>query len=119
MEFDAISKFVCADKGQKFVPGQCCGMHEKVSVLSCMSASGTSLPHLFIYKSLSGKIPKYVSDRVEESTMFQDQKSGWMLKDIPQMVSGAVSKVCPSRMTFAAVIQWFKCACHHRTNRSC
>ena len=34
MEFDAISKFVCAEKGQKFVPGHCCGMHEKVSVLS-------------------------------------------------------------------------------------
>ena len=61
-KFDAISKFVCAEKGQKFAPGQCHGMHEQVSVLSCISASGSSLPHLFIYKSLSGKIPKYVTE---------------------------------------------------------
>ena len=53
MEFDATSKLVCTKNGQKFVPGQGCGMHEKVSVIFCVGASGTSLPHLFIYKSLS------------------------------------------------------------------
>ena len=82
MEFDVISKFVCTKKRQKFVSVQCRGMHEKVSVLSCVSASGTSLPHLFIYKSLSGKIPKYVTNGAEEFTMFQGQNLGWMSKDI-------------------------------------
>ena len=71
MEFDAISKLVCAKNGQKIVPGQGCGMREKVSVLFCVSACGASLPHLFIYKSLSDKILKYVTDGAEESTMFQ------------------------------------------------
>ena len=69
-------------KGQKFVPGQCHGIHEKGSVLSCISTSGTCLPHLFIYKPLSGKFPQYVTNGAEESTMFQGQKSGWMSKDI-------------------------------------
>ena len=82
MEFDVISKFVGTKKRQKFVSVQCRGMHEKVSVLSCVSASGTSLPHLFIYKSLSGKIPKYVTNGAEEFTMFQGQNLGWMSKDI-------------------------------------
>ena len=70
LNFDVISKFVYTKKGQKVVPGQCRRMHEKVSVLSCVSASGSSLAHSFLYKSLSGKIPKYVTNGAEESTVF-------------------------------------------------
>ena len=77
MEFDAISKFVCA--GPKI-----CSWSLSWNARESFStfASGSSLPHLFIYKSLSGEIPKYVTDGAEESTMFQSQRSWWMSKDI-------------------------------------
>ena len=56
-------------------------MHQKVSVLSCVNACGSSLPHLFIYKSVSGKTPKYFTDEAEESAMFAGQKYEWVSKE--------------------------------------
>ena len=57
-------------------------MQEKVSVLSCVNACGSSLSHLFIYKSVSGKTLKYFTDEAEESTMCAGQKYEWVSKDM-------------------------------------
>ena len=51
-------------------------MHEKFSVFSSISISESTLTHLFIYKFLSGKILKNVSNGAEESTTFEGQRSG-------------------------------------------
>ena len=57
-------------------------MQEKVSVRSCVNACGSSLSHLFIYKSVSGKTLKYFTDEAEESTMCAGQKYEWVSKDM-------------------------------------
>ena len=83
MEYDTISRHVCAEKGVKFVPAHCRGNHERVSVLVCVNAAGTNtIPHLLIYTSASGKVPANVQDGADENVMFRGQKSGWMTKDI-------------------------------------
>ena len=83
MEFDTISKFILAEKGVKFVPSSCRGMHERVSVLACANATGTTcIPHLFIFKSPSGQKPRFVEDGAAPDVMFEGQKSGWMTKDL-------------------------------------
>ena len=83
MDFDVISKFVIAEKGVKYVSGNCRGLHERVSVLACANATGTTcIPHLFIYKSQSGQKPPHVEDGAAPNVMFEGQKSGWMTKDI-------------------------------------
>ena len=115
LNFDVISKFVYTEKGQKFVPGQCRRMLEKVVVLSCVSASGSSLAHSFLYKPLSGKIPKYVTNGAEESTMFWGQKSAWMSKDIClKWFEEQFLKFAPAEQPLLLLFgEWFKGACHH------
>lgn len=83
MSFDVISKYVCAERGVRYVPGNCRGIHERVSVLSCVNATGSSvIPNLFVFTSSSGKVPQHVQDGAEVNAMFAGQKSGWMTKDI-------------------------------------
>ena len=58
-------------------------MHKRVSVLSCVNTTGSSIvPKLFVFTSAAEKVPKHVQDGDEVKAMFADQKSGWMTKDI-------------------------------------
>ncbi|KAK3730439.1 hypothetical protein QZH41_003000 [Actinostola sp. cb2023] len=81
-EFNAINKIVAAARGAKHVPRISKGQHEKVTVLACSSAAGNSLPPMFIYKSLSGRLPNGVKEGAPEGTLFVAQKSGWIDKDL-------------------------------------
>lgn len=81
-EFDAINKIVAAARGAKHIPRVSKGQHEKVTVLACASAAGNSLPPMFIYKSLSGRVPNGVQEGAPAGTLFTAQKSGWIDKDL-------------------------------------
>ena len=71
MEFDAISKFVCTQRGVKFVPENCRGLHEGVSFLSCVDAAGARpIPNLMIFTSQTGNIPQNVKSGADENVMF-------------------------------------------------
>ncbi|KAK3727232.1 hypothetical protein QZH41_006992 [Actinostola sp. cb2023] len=61
-EFDAINKIVAAARGAKHVPRISKGQHETITVMACSSAAGNSLPPMFIYKSLSGRVPNGVKE---------------------------------------------------------
>ena len=82
IEFDAINKIVAAKRGAKHVPRISKGQHEKVTVLACASASGASLPPMFIFKSPNGRVPYGVQEGAPEGTLFVAQKSGWIDKDL-------------------------------------
>ena len=81
-EFDAINKIVAAARGAKHIPRVSKGQHEKVTVLACASAAGNTLPPMFIYKSLSGRVPNGVQEGAPAGTLFTAQKSGWIDKDL-------------------------------------
>ena len=81
-ELDAINKIVAAARGAKHVPRISKGQHEKITVMACSSAAGNSLPPMFIYKSLSGRLPNGVKEGAPEGTLFVAQKSGWIDKDL-------------------------------------
>jgi hypothetical protein len=81
-EFDAINKIVAASRGAKHVPRLCRGQHEKITVLACASASGNSIPPLFIYKNKSGRVPNGMREDAPPGTFFVGQKSDWIDKDI-------------------------------------
>ena len=74
MEFDAISKVVCAEKGVKFVSANCRRMHERVSVLSFVNAAGACvIRNLLIFSSPSGRLPTGVTDGADKDVMFRDK----------------------------------------------
>ena len=81
-EFDAINKIVASARGIRHVPRVSKGQHEKVTVLACASASGNTLPPLFIFKNKSGRVPPSVKEDAPPGTMFCAQKSGWIDRDI-------------------------------------
>jgi len=80
--FDAINKIVAAAKGVKHVPQISRGQHAKVTVLACASASGSTIPPLFIYKNKSGRVPNTVREDAPAGTLFAAQKPGWIDKVI-------------------------------------
>lgn len=81
-EFDAINKIVAAAKGARHMLRISKGQHEKVTVLTCVSAAGNSIPPMFIFKSLSGRVPTRVGEGAPTGTLFTGQKSGWIDKDL-------------------------------------
>ena len=81
-EFDAINKIIAAARGAKHVPRVSNGQHEKVTVLACASAAGNTIPLMFIFKSLSGRVPNGVQEGAPAGTLFAGQKSGWIEKDL-------------------------------------
>ena len=81
-EFDAINKIVAAARGAKHIPRVSKGQHEKVTVLACASAAGSTLPPMFVYKSLSGRVPNGVQEGAPAGTLFTAQKSGWIDKNL-------------------------------------
>jgi len=80
-EFDAINKIVAAARGAKHIPRVSKGQHEKVTVLVYGCAAGNTLPPMFIYKSLSGRVANGLQD-APAGTLFTAQKSGWIDKDL-------------------------------------
>ena len=80
-EFNAINKIVAAARGAKHIPRVSKGQHE-VTMLACASAAGSTLPPMFIYKSLSGRVPNGVQEGAPAGTLFTVQNSGWIDKDL-------------------------------------
>lgn len=82
-DFDSINKIMAPVKGTQHVARNPNEQREKVTVLSCVSAFGASIPPMFISKSRSGLV-SYGTQEHEPgaSVLFSRQKPGWTDNDV-------------------------------------
>ncbi len=82
IKLDSINKIVAAARGAKHVSRLSKGQHEKVTVMACAFAMGNSLPQMFIFKNMNGRVPYRVQEGAPAGSLSVAPKSGWIDKEL-------------------------------------
>ena len=82
-DFDSVNKVATGASGSKHGPKIPKCLRERVTVLSCTSAFGESIPPMFVLKSRSGLVSYGTQgDASGADVLFSSQKLGWIDNDM-------------------------------------